>query len=92
LPTRRGGFLLLKGEKEKATRAATQYRDLFGERRFFLEVQDHGLDEDRVIREGMVAIARETLIPLVPPTMCITCTRSDAEAHEVLYAWARAPS
>jgi DNA polymerase-3 subunit alpha len=75
---------LLKGEREKATRAATQYRDLFGERRFFLEVQDHGLDEDRVIREGMVAIARETLIPLVATNDVHYLHKSDAEAHEVL--------
>jgi DNA polymerase-3 subunit alpha len=75
---------LLKGEKPKAVRAAAQWAEIFGKDRFFLEVQDHGLSEERVVREGLVEVSRETGLPLVAANDVHYLRKEDASAHEVL--------
>jgi DNA polymerase-3 subunit alpha len=52
--------LLLKGNYEAALEKAIKYRDLFGEDNFYLEVQDHGLEEQKVINRGLLKLHKET--------------------------------
>src|SRR5678815_4302880 len=56
----------LMGDRyEEGKRLAMEYRDIFGPGNFFLEMQDHGLDQDRVVLPLLNRLAGETGIPLV---------------------------
>jgi len=55
---------LLHDRKEQARAAAERYRSIFGEY-FYLELQDHGLTEQKKVMQAMIALSRETGIPLI---------------------------
>ena len=76
--------LLLRGEHEKAVSTAEQYRDLFGEDNFFLEIMENGIPEQKKVNEGLIEISRRLSLPLVATNDCHYLKRDDAEAHEVL--------
>lgn len=73
----------LAGDIARATAAATEYRDIFGGR-FYLEVQDHGLEEQKIINRGLVEVARKTGIPLVATNDVHYINREDAELQDIL--------
>lgn len=56
---------LIDGNYEKAKKRALFYCDLFGEGNYYLEVQDHGLPQDNIIRQGMKKLSEETGIPII---------------------------
>jgi DNA polymerase-3 subunit alpha len=76
--------LLVGGQDAKAAGVAASYRDLFGEGNFFLEVQDHGLAEQRTVLTKLVEMSRSTGIPLVPTNDLHYTVREDAKPHDVL--------
>src|SRR5258707_6633851 len=51
-------------QEKKSREAAATYRDIFGPGTFFLEMQWHGIDEQRVVNGGLPAIARDLDLPL----------------------------
>jgi DNA polymerase-3 subunit alpha len=55
--------LILQGKPEEAELVALEYVDIFGKDNFFIELQDHGLSEEREVRDTLVAIARRTHRP-----------------------------
>ena len=61
-----------------------RYVELFGKDNYFLELQDHGIDEERKVREAMFQLAKDTNIPLVATNDAHYLNREDAEAHECL--------
>ncbi len=63
---------------------AYDYLDIFGKENFFLEVQDHGLEQDRKLIPLQFRLAQETGIPLVATNDAHYLTREDAGAHEAL--------
>lgn len=67
-----------------AKEAALRYRDIFGENNFFLELQDHGLDEQRYVNPGIMRLSKETGIPMVVTNDCHYIEKSDSEMHHVL--------
>jgi DNA polymerase-3 subunit alpha len=71
-------------DPEGAKAAAGWYRDLYGADSYFFEVQDHGLPEERVVAEGLIALGKSMGIPVVATNDCHYLAREDAEAHEVL--------
>ena len=76
--------LLVGGQDAKAAGVAASYRDLFGEGNFFLEVQDHGLAEQRTVLTKLVELSRTTGIPLVATNDLHYTVREDAKPHDVL--------
>ncbi len=76
--------LLLEGAYERARENALWYRGVFGENGFYLELQDHGLPEQKEINRGLLELHRETGIPLVATNDVHYIEREDAEAHDVL--------
>ena len=76
--------LLLKGNFEAATKAAEEYRDIFGEENFFLEIMENGIPEQEEVNQGLIKIGRKLSIPLVATNDCHYLNREDAEAHEIL--------
>ena len=69
---------------ESARRLAGQYGDIFGAGRFFLELQDHGLPEQRRLNEQLLRLAPEVNLPLVVTNDLHYVHQSQAEAHDVL--------
>jgi len=69
---------------ESARRLAGAYGDIFGPGDFFLEVQDHGLPEQRRLTEQLLRLAPEVGLPLVATNDLHYVHRSQAEAHDVL--------
>ena len=57
--------LLLAGQDRRAQEAAGRYRDIFGPDRFFMELQDHGIPDQRRVLPKQIALARSLDIPLV---------------------------
>jgi len=72
------------GRDAEAARTAGEFRELFGPDRYWLEIQDHGLPEQKRVNEGLVKIAREQKIPLVATNDCHYLTADDHFAHDVL--------
>lgn len=75
---------LRQGDYEGAKAEAERLQQIFGENNFFLELQDHGLSEQKFVNQGLMRISSETGIPLVATNDCHYLYKEDAEAHDVL--------
>ncbi len=69
---------------ELARKLAGLYNDILGPDRFFLELQDHGLPEQRRLNPQLLRLARESASPLVVTNDLHYVHRSQSEAHDVL--------
>src|SRR5947208_183647 len=69
---------------EKAKQSAAQYRDIFGAGNFFIELHDHGIEEQRKCNSVLPKIARDLGIGLVAANDVHFLRRSDHEAHDVM--------
>ena len=75
---------LLSNDYEDAKRYALELARIFGEGNFFLELQDHGIEEQISVNQGLRRIARETGLPLVITNDAHYLRREDAEMQDVL--------
>jgi DNA polymerase-3 subunit alpha len=75
---------ILADRYDEAKRLAYEYRDLFGKENFFLEMQDHGLDQDKLVLPQIRRMSGETGVPLVVTNDAHYLTRDDVRAHEIL--------
>ncbi|OGP85570.1 MAG: DNA polymerase III subunit alpha [Deltaproteobacteria bacterium RBG_16_54_11] len=77
--------VLLRNEKKAEAKAvAGWYKEIFDQGRFYLEVQDNGLEEQKIVNQGLVELSREMGIPLVATNDCHYLRREDAVAQDVL--------
>ena len=76
--------LILAGKHKEAAAKALEYKDLFGEDGFYLELQDHGITGQSDVNRGLIKLHRETGIPLVVTNDAHYINRDDAEVHDVL--------
>lgn len=75
---------LRKGFYEEAKKAALNLREIFGDNNFFLELQDHGISEQKLVNQGLLRMSRETGIELVATNDVHYTFESDAAAHDIL--------
>ena len=75
---------ILANRYEEARRLAHEYSDLFGRNNFFLEIQDHGLDQDKIVTPAVYRLSQETGIPLVATNDSHYLRKEDARMHEIL--------
>ena len=75
---------LVKGMYEEAKKVALEYRDIFGEDNYFLELQDHGYDDQKLANQGLMRLHNETGIPLIATNDIHYISAEDAEAHDIL--------
>ena len=75
---------LRAGEYERARQAALYYRDLFGAGNYYIELQDHGLDDDRVVLPQLIRLARETGIPMAATNDAHYISKEDAKMQSIL--------
>ena len=76
--------LYLKGQEEEAARRAEWYREVFGADSYFLEVQDHGLEEERQVNPFLVDLAGRLGVGLVAANDAHYIEQSHAGPHDVL--------
>lgn len=75
---------LARGFYEEGKEAALRYEKIFGKGNFFLELQDHGIPEQRQVNHELIRMSRETGIELVATNDVHYTYSSDAEAHDIL--------
>ncbi|NBK00103.1 DNA polymerase III subunit alpha [bacterium 1xD8-48] len=73
-----------KGLVDEAKKAALRYRDCFGEGNFFLELQDHGLSEQKMVNTTLLQMSRELEIPLVVTNDVHYTYKEDVKPHDIL--------
>jgi DNA polymerase III subunit alpha len=76
--------LLRADRRAEAEAAAGEFRDLFGEGRFWLELQDHGLEEQHKVNDAILGLSRDLGIGLVATNDCHYLLPEDHFAHDVL--------
>ena len=74
---------ILRGRMDVARQVASWYRDLLGDD-FYLEIQDHGSPEDRIVNTGLLTLSRELGIQLIATNDAHYLSRDDVEAHDAL--------
>lgn len=77
------GYNFFSEQDDRAIKAVEKLSDLFGED-FYLEIQENGIPEQKIVNEKVIKIAREKNIKLVATNDCHYLTREDAAAQEVL--------
>ncbi|MDR0398991.1 MAG: DNA polymerase III subunit alpha [Endomicrobium sp.] len=75
---------LLKGNFDKAEKAASEHRDIFGKDNFYLEIMDNGLEEQKKIIPDLLELSKKITIPLVATNDCHFLRKSDAKIHDIL--------
>lgn len=76
--------LIANGQYRAAVDKALEYRDIFGEGNYFIEVQDHGIRLEREILPQLYRLSAETGIPLAATNDCHYISKADAEMQNVL--------
>ncbi|MDE6357659.1 MAG: DNA polymerase III subunit alpha, partial [Eubacteriales bacterium] len=75
---------VLRNSYEKGKEFALLYNEIFGQGNFFLEIQDHGIEEQQIVIQNLVKMSKETGIPLVCTNDIHYINEEDAEAHDIL--------
>lgn len=75
---------ILKGNEALARRNAGSLAEIFGKERFFIELQDHGLKEQRDVNRALIPLAREFGLPLVATNDVHYCNEEDAPYQDLL--------
>lgn len=76
--------LIRSGDIDGASAAAREYEEILGKGSFFLEVMDHGLPEESLVRQGVREVSGRTGIPLVATNDFHYVAKEDAEAQDIL--------
>ncbi|MEG2440814.1 MAG: DNA polymerase III subunit alpha [Acetivibrio sp.] len=72
------------GFYEEAKKEAQKLQDIFGKNNFFLEMQDHGIAEQKTVNQGLLRMSSELNIPLVVTNDTHYIKEEDAKAHDIL--------
>ena len=75
---------LQRGMYEEAKKSAEKYRDIFGEDNFFLELQDHGIPEQKLVNQQLMRLSQETGIQLVCTNDIHYTYAEDQTSHDIL--------
>ena len=75
---------IMRGDYQGAKKAAFEYREIFGEDNFFLELQDHGIPEQKHVNRQLIRMHDEEGFPLVCTNDCHYTYREDVDSHDIL--------
>ena len=76
--------MMLQGRLEDAKKYALSMEKMFGKGRYYIEIMDHGIKEERTVLPKLIQLSKETGIPLVATNDCHYPHQKDAAAQEVL--------
>ncbi len=77
-------MLIKSGRIEQADAAAREYQQIFGEDRFFLELQQNGIEIQELVNRHLIEMGQRLSIPLVASNDCHYLDSADVQAHDVL--------
>ncbi|MCI9228601.1 MAG: DNA polymerase III subunit alpha [Dorea sp.] len=75
---------ILRNMYEEGKEAALRYQEIFGEGNFFLELQDHGMQEQKLVNQSLLRMSRETGIELVATNDIHYTYAEDEKPHDML--------
>ncbi|HLL73673.1 MAG TPA: DNA polymerase III subunit alpha [Pyrinomonadaceae bacterium] len=75
---------LKNGKFDEAAKAAHEFQDILGRGNYFLEIQDHQLEDQIKINKDLIELSKRTAIPLVATNDAHYLNRDDYEAHDVM--------
>ena len=75
---------LMEEDYDSAKKYALQMASIFGPDRFYLELQDHGIEEQTAVNQGVMRLSRETGLPLIVSNDAHYLRKEDAEMQDVL--------
>lgn len=75
---------LARGFYEEGKKAALRYQDIFGKGNYYLELQDHGIPEQKMVNNSLLRMSRELDIELVATNDVHYINAEDAVAHDIL--------
>ena len=73
-----------EGNLREARRLMGEYRDIFGKDSFYLELQDHGMPEQRLVNEKLIELNREFNLPFIATNDIHYLLKEHARSHEVV--------
>ena len=76
--------LITKGLYEEAKKCVQKYLDCFGSGNYFLELQDHGIPEQRTVNAALMRISKEMDIPLAATNDIHYTYAEDEQSHDIL--------
>ena len=68
---------IMRGKYEEACKSALRYQNIFGKNNFFLELQDHGMPEQKQVNQSLLRMSREMGIELVATNDAVSYTHLD---------------
>jgi DNA polymerase-3 subunit alpha len=75
---------ITNNSKEKALQVAEEYGSIFDDRRFYLELQENKIPEQRAVNKALIEMGKDLSIPLVATNDCHYLNKEDVRAHEIL--------
>ena len=75
---------LTRGLYEEARQTALEYQEIFGKDNYFLELQDHGIPDQRLVNQQLLRMSEELHIPLVATNDVHYTYEDDVAAHDIL--------
>ena len=75
---------LVRGFYEEAKKTALKYQECFGEGNFFLELQDHGIEQQQMVNQQLLRLSKDTGIELVATNDVHYTYETDADSHDIL--------
>ena len=77
-------FHASRGEMKRALQSAEEYARIFDQRRFFVEIQNNGVENQLLLNDRLLEIGHQLSLPIVATNDCHYLHRKDVKAHEVL--------
>ena len=75
--------LCVKGDIEGACKEALEFQKIMGEGNFYLELMDHGIEDEKKALKGLLAVSEKTGIPVVATNDCHYEKKEDAKIHDI---------
>ena len=75
---------IMRGMYEEACKSALRYQNIFGKNNFFLELQDHGMPEQKQVNQSLLRMSREMGIELVATNDVHYTYAEDVKPHDIL--------
>ena len=76
--------LCVQGDIDTAVERAEEYKEILGKDNFYIELQDHGIREQRIANEGLLEVAKRTNLPLVASNDVHYLAANHHEAHDIM--------
>lgn len=76
--------LIVKGLYQEAKKTVQKYLDCFGRGNYFLELQDHGIPDQKTVNTALVRLSKEMDVPLVATNDIHYTYADDAQSHDIL--------